>query len=145
MNPWVKKKPSPWTSHPSVIDFRCWQLVVSLLTRIKTLILWPEEQQKGEYDFRNRIKTKCMYNNFSYLIIPAFIVIATSGLTIIQFLNFSYLKPFWLFIYLYSNAFSLCPWKEILSIIWFRRVWFSLGAPPWVTLVYWKEFQVKPR
>lgn len=51
---------------------------------MKTLTSGPEEQQKGEYDISNRIETKYMCNNFNYLIIPAFIVIATSGLTIIH-------------------------------------------------------------
>lgn len=47
---------------------------------MKTLSLGQEEQQKSEYNIRNRMESKLMYNNFNYLIIPAFILIATSGL-----------------------------------------------------------------
>lgn len=150
MNPWVKKKSSSWTSHPSVMDFKCWQVIVNLLIRMKTLTLGPEEQQRGEYHIRNRIAAKCMYNNFNFLIIRTVILITTSGLTIIQFLNFTYLKPFWLFIYLCICLplvhFLFAHEKRFWVLTsWFLRVWFSLGALPWVTLVYWKEIQVKSR
>lgn len=90
-----------------------------------------------------------MYNNFNFYY-PWFYSTSYIWTNYYSNLKFHYLKPVWIFICLCiclsQVHFSLCPWKEILSITsWFLRVWFSLGAPPWITAVYWIEIQGKPR
>lgn len=102
------------------------------------------------------VETKCTYNDFNCLIIPAFAVITGSVLIMIRFLNFSYLTiNFWLYIYMYAYAYLRCTSSLPVKQDFERNMLgsessvlngsSSTGYTRSLLLRVWKGVSVKPR